>query len=425
LESAQGNNLNREFVEGGEMKKPKIHYCLVCANPTPWFYLIQGSRQWHMQSLINLGVDPEAAMMIAGSSNTDSHQSFVCREHLSAFIPLIGEPANQTDIDLLLDSGYTGPLPVSVIAEKAPLAETAIPGMSREYLKEHEDGMARIKGAQKDIADLVEELTAKGYFAIHNGGHIKIFEHEGGAFMTTLSGTPNNAKRAVANARSQVQRYEREHGLGEKDEEMGARGAVYNKRSDAEKASIVARYDSLPASERRAFLIEEEVRPEYIPRWRLALISAGWEGIQPFDEPEPEDAPDVQRQCAGCKEDKALTREHYSLYRQSGKWFWEDVCLECKNPVKAEPVKVTPASRKPAVVTETRPVDTEAQNMMTLLTRKRELEVALGGITGEKAVREKELRDALAALDAEFAGREAGLRKELDEVQTSLLEAIA
>lgn len=412
--------------------------CLSCLKPTDRFFLIAGSGDFYAKTLTSFGVPPlEAIRLAANGRHLPLRRAPLCGP--CAALKGYDKPASWFESQLL--AGGNGRVPVKILAEDQGAVDKALAGVrrgEREEIRKREREM-RIKGAQKDMIDVIEGLTDRGYLAENNGGHIKITRD--GAYVTTVSSTPSNPSRTKQNVLAQVARWERAN-LARQEPAMEPEAEVRT-RHLYEMAATVARYDDGTLAEQRALLAKEGITHDTIREWREELRRQGWHVA---DEPAKlPDTPQISKMCASCAQDLAVTGENWTQFKEEGRYRWSDRCNRCLNqgspvipPVTAEEdgtirdghLRVTAAGTGEIAVRAARGslkgqiagsadedeplTEGETARVGRLISRKREISRRLKEIDAEKARLVRELDEEKARLSGE-----------LNLVQDELLEVVS
>lgn len=421
--------------------------CYVCLGSTDYFYLIAGSSDFYMKQLVRLGVGPEEALRLTAwekARHRDEEYAKLGGMRRAPVCPVCATkagmekmPASYAEIRMRAHAGAgpEQPIPVPILGNSEETVQNVLDklrgmDMKRDRARQkQEEYEMRLKGAQKDVADFIEKIEARGYLADISNGHIKIY-HEG-RFITTISQTPRNASRTVLNAEGHIARWEREHLKTEPEQEEAAETSL----TDAEKAGLIARYDYADEAGQRALLEKHHIRHQDMADFREYLIGRNWK-IPPAPVPLPDDLGRTQA-CDTCGKDEALTRENFAQEKIQGRYAWSKTCNGCKGTepkvtardgiarvVVAPPV--VPASRPELSTIADAPLDdSEAKRMITLMGRKRDITSRLAVIDGEKARKVAELQEQMNRLTADLDTEKERLIAERSAVETELLELVS
>jgi hypothetical protein len=336
----------------------------------------------------------------------------------------------------------------------------------------------------------LDKIQALGYMtAIGGNGHIKVYHGEpgravpsDGRYITSISATPRNPRRTVDNATGLIAKWERENLntepepviAAEEDEDMPRE---YRMWSDQKKASLVTRYDYADDREQRELLEKNRIRRRDITRFREGLEKNGYI-LSPVPVPLPDDLNRTQA-CESCAKDKTLTLKNFAQEKIQGRYTWLKKCSDCytEKPVAAE-LHIPPVAPVVAAENEERlitcvlcgskrpnkgrglcgscherhrragtleqfpslvpkpetedPMDaTEAERMIALMGRKREIRARLAVIDEEKAGKEKELaeqvarlRELLSQATRELDSEKERLAAERNQVEDELLKLV-
>lgn len=401
--------------------------CVTCLKPTDNFFVVLGSDQFFQAVLRSLKVDgPPAIRRMIQERGNPVRKITACV--LCSAAAGLGRPSSLQSSMLLSGGDTSKPVPVTFLAETEAIMRDFQARIQREQKirARREEKDMRVAGAQKDMRELIAELTDKDrkprpYFVRIDGkNHAGIFrDEEGGPRIATVSMSPHNPQRAVHYVMTKVKRWE-EANIPE-ETEMAPRTVrgPYNMRDEIAKAAIIQRYDAASAEARKELLAREGIRHETIRRWRGELQQSGT-----FDVPLPEQ-PDESRMCVQCGRDKALTRENFTqITDKRGQLAWSSKCIACtegRDDCDAPKVVIPPVTSKdghqraaeavPAPERVT--IDDDDAKMVRLARRKREIGMRLGEIEDEKARLVRELDEEKAHLLAEK-----------DEVETALLDLV-
>lgn len=338
--------------------------CWVCMKPTTQFFIVTGHPDFYLKILMELGVPPRTALALTVRDRDKvMRRAPVCME--CSVNKGFDTPSDEAALRLIAGGDTEAPVPVKILADSPASMEKLMKFIAKQHAEreketqKEEQKMARLKGFQKDMQDIVEELKAKHYFVKTSGGHALVYEREGGAYITTISGTPTNAKQTRANVLAKVKRWERANLPAEAEPKEPAVVAVtepknggarqYRMRSLPEKAAIVSRYDDCATKEdQRKLLAKEETRHDQIRQWRQQLQEAGWH-IPGEAVPLP-DEPERSKMCTSCAKDKALTDENWTQFKKDGRYVRYEKCNTCLDdemPNIAAAVSQTNVAGKP------------------------------------------------------------------------------
>lgn len=386
-------------------------FCISCARATEDFFVIAGSPPFYMRTLVALGAPPGMALnMMERNKGNPLRRTPVCAS--CADKAGFGKPSNMTQVKLL--SGPDDkPAPMKILAENDQVMTAAVKMTQKEQEKKGK------RMSSKEVQDFLKsEVTARGHtWKNARNGHIRL-ETADGQFLMNMTSTPSDY-RALRNTKSDLRRRERELGLLQEEvkpqEQEPRTGRV--RFTPAAKAALVDRYDQLPSGsgEKAALLAEHKIYASDIMRWREKLQKEGTYVVPLPDEP------GETRMCITCEQDKARTREFFSVVDVAGKpKRWSDQCIQCgKEPVRT-PVAEKPSPSPLPSIPEVKPLPAStsdrAARIIWLVDRKEAIGVRREAITGEIDTLSVQLR----ALEKEKAELDA----ELNQAETDLLNLV-